>query len=75
MVPAALYDLMLHGWSNQKRDAQHQEHQSGAFQAPRERRQLIELILKNSMELKSEQNLRAENQKPVLIQRSFEFLF
>jgi hypothetical protein len=34
---------------------------------------LIELLLENPIELKTEEDLRAKKQKPVFIQRSFDF--
>ena len=65
---------MIHRWRNKKAHGQHQECQSGTLQAARQQRQLVELILKNAIELKTEQYLRAEKQKPIFIQRGFEFV-
>jgi hypothetical protein len=73
-VLAALDYLVIHRRRNKKAHGQHQEGQSGALQAARQWRQLVELILKNPIELKTEQNLRAKKQKPVFIQRGFEFV-
>src|SRR5262249_25180315 len=38
------------------------------------RAQLIELVLKDRVELETEQYLRAEDQKPIFIQRGFELI-
>ena len=73
-VLAALDDAVLHRGRDQERQGQHQQRQPGALQSARHRRQLIELVLKDRVELETEQYLRAEDQKPIFIQLGFELI-
>jgi len=69
---AALDNAVFHRRCDKERHAQHQQHQPGALQCSRQQRQLFELLLKNSVELKTKQYLGAEDQEPIFIQCSFE---
>src|SRR5215813_6686677 len=73
-VLTALDDAMLHRGRDQESYGQHQQRQAGALQCARHRRQLIVLVLKDRVELETEQYLRAEDQKPIFIQRGFELI-
>jgi hypothetical protein len=54
---------------------QHDEGEPRAHERTRERGQRVELLLKNSVELEAEQNLRAEDQRTAFIEGYFELPF
>jgi hypothetical protein len=58
---------------NKKPDRQDQQHQATNGQRARKRRQLVEQFLENAVELKAEQDLRAENEKAAFVESDFEF--
>jgi hypothetical protein len=60
------YDAVLHRWCDQKPNRQNQKYQTGADDRTRQRRQGAEHLLKNSVELKTEKNLGAQNQEAIV---------
>jgi hypothetical protein len=54
---------VIHRRRNKKAHGQHQEGQSGALQAARQQRQLVELILKNPIETENRTELACREAK------------
>ena len=70
-----LDDAVLHGRRNQEGDGEREERQAGADEEAGEKGETLELLLEYAVELKSEQDLRSENQQAAFIQRELELAF